>query len=107
MNNPLVIKDEAPRFRSIQDILRDDRLKAKLTQLVDQAVTCKTKIQLEQEHIKQLREVAKKELDLNPKIFSFYVKAAYDNDYSSKKQSLEEMLALINSVTGIEDDSDN
>lgn len=106
MNNPLIIKEPTQRFRSIQDILRDEKLKAKLTNLVDEAVNCKTKIQLQQEHIKQLKEVAKKDLDLDPKIFSFYVKAAYDNDYSSKKQSLEEMLALINSVTGIEDFSE-
>jgi hypothetical protein len=99
----LTIKEQGPRFRPVQDILRDDRLKAKLTSLVDEAVNCKTKIQLQQEHIKQLREVSKKELDLDPKIFNFWVKSAYDNDYSSKKQSLEEMLALIENVVGLED----
>lgn len=98
----LIAKEPGPkRFRPIEDILKDPATKAKLTNLVDEAVRCKTKIQLEQETIKSLRDVARTELDLNPKLFNYYVAAVYNNDYSSRKESLDQLSSLMESIIGL------
>ena len=89
---------KSTKFRSIQDVLKDPRLKAKLTNLVDEAVRSKLKIQQEQETIKSLRDVAKADLSLNPKIFNYYVSMVYNNDYASRKQDLDELSTLIETV---------
>jgi hypothetical protein len=98
-----LITKEPPtrRFRPIEDILKDPAAKAKLTNLVDEAVRSKTKIQLEQETIKSLRDVARNELDLNPKLFNYYVAMVYSNDYSARKDNVLELEALINAVMGL------
>lgn len=101
MNNLVLNGAKAQKFRSIEDILKDQALKAKLNNLVDEAVRCKLRIQNEQETIKDLRNVARDELSLNPKLFNLYVNSAFNNDYVSRKTSLEEQLSLIDAVIGL------
>lgn len=102
MNNMLISADQKTRkFRSIEDILKDPALKAKLNNLVDEAVRCKIRIQHEQETIKDLRDVAKNEVSLNPKLFNYYVAMVYNNDYAARKDNLEELSTLIESVMSL------
>lgn len=103
MGNSLIIKEDggSKRFRSIEDIFKNPADKTKLMNLVDEAVRCKTKIQLEQESIKQLRDVAKEELSLNPKLFNYYVAMVYANDYSARKDQLDQLDRLVSSVMGL------
>lgn len=101
-NLPVARKDgESKRFRSIEEIFLNPAEKAKLTNLVDEAVRCKTRIQLEQETIKQLRETAKDELSLNPKLFNYYVAMVYSNDYSARKDALDQLDKLVSTVMGL------
>jgi hypothetical protein len=95
------------KFKKIQDILKDPQLKAKLNNLVDEAVRCKQRIYNEQQTIKDLRDVAKNDVSLNPKLFNYYVAAVFNNDYSARKTSLEELVDLIDSVlmVGLQDDA--
>lgn len=98
----LISADQKTRkFRSIEDILKDPALKAKLNNLVDEAVRCKIRIQHEQETIKDLRDVAKNEVSLNPKLFNYYVAMVYNNDYAARKDNLEELSTLIESVMSL------
>lgn len=94
-------KDLAPkaaRFRSIEDIMRDPVMKAKLTNLVDEAVNCKQKISMEQQNIKVLREAALEELGLKPTLFNGYVAMTFNNDYQQRREGLEQQLSLVEMV---------
>lgn len=104
MANGLILKNVSaePKFRSIEDILKDEHAKTKLNALVDEAVQARQRIATEKIIIKDLREMAKDDIKLSPKLFNFYVNAAVNNDYTSRKTSLEEMISLIDGVIGIE-----
>lgn len=109
MRAPPAIAADKPnsKFRNIQDILKDPAKKAQLNNLVDEAVRCKQRIYGEQQAIKDLRDTARNDVELDPKLFNLYVNAVYNNDYSARKTSLEEMLTLIDSVLaiGLHDDA--
>lgn len=96
------------KFRDIQSIMKDPAAKAKLSNLVDEAVTCKSAIAMQQANIKVLRDVALDELQLSPKLFNAYVAAAFNNDYGQRKEGLEEQVALLDAIMGeIEGPSDD
>lgn len=102
LNNLLVsAENKTSKFRSIEDILKDPALKAKLNNLVDEAVRCKIRIQQEQETIKDLRDVAKNDVNLNPKLFNYYVAMVYNNDYAARKDNLDQLSTLIESVMAL------
>lgn len=86
------------KFRDISSIMKDPAARATLTNLVDEAVTCKAAIALQQGTIKSLRETALEKLELNPKLFNAYVAASYNNDYAQRKDSLDEQLSLLDAI---------
>jgi uracil phosphoribosyltransferase len=88
------------KFRDIQSILKDPAAKAKLTNLVDEAVKCKSAIAMQQTNIKVLRDEAKADLEVDPKLFNTFVAASYNNDYAQRKTSLDEQLTLIMGIMG-------
>ena len=69
------------KHRNINDIMKNPREKAKLSNLIDEAVRCKTKIDFEKQTIKSLRDVAVDELGLKPALFNSYVNATFNKDY--------------------------
>jgi len=91
---------KAQKYRTIEDIMRDPAMKAKLTNLVDEAVQCKQKISYEQENIKALREAALDDLGLKPQLFNNFVAMTYNNDYQQRKEGLEQQLTLVELVMG-------
>ena len=88
------------KFRDISSIMKDPSARAKLTNLVDEAVNCKSAIQMQQENIKVLRTAALDELQLSPKLFNAYVAAAFNNDYAQRKESLDEQVNLLEFIMG-------
>lgn len=101
MNMLVAAGEKTSKFRNIEDILKDPTLKAKLNNLVDEAVRCKIRIQQEQETIKDLRDVAKNDLSLNPKLFNYYVGMVYNNDYAARKDNLDQLSTLIDAVMAL------
>ena len=103
MKNVLALQGEGKtaKFRKIEDILKDPSAKAKLTNLVDEAVRCKQRIYTEQQTIKDLREAAKGDLGLNPKQFNAYVAASFNNDYMVRREGFAEMVDLLDAVIGL------
>jgi len=91
---------KAKKFRDIDEIMSMPTLKAKLGNLVDEAVQCKSKIAHEQENIKALRDAALEELGLKPQLFNSYVSAVFNNDYEVRKEGLEQQLSLIEAIIG-------
>jgi hypothetical protein len=108
--NELALGDKGDKpntkFKDIQSILKDPLLKAKLNNLVDEAVRCKQRIYGEQQAIKDLRDAARNDVALNPKHFNYYVAAVFNNDYVARKTDLEQLVDLIDSVLslGVNDD---
>lgn len=99
MKNPLAAPKKK-QFRSIEEIMAQPSLKAKLNNMVDEAVTCKTKIMHEQQNIKALRDAALEDLGLKPALFSAYVAAVFNNDYTQRREGLEQQLTLIEHIMG-------
>lgn len=88
------------KFADISTIMKDPNTKAVLSNLIDEAVTCKSAIAAQQQQIKALREAALEDLRLNPKLFNAYVAAAFNNDYQHRKESLDEQVALLEYIMG-------
>ncbi len=88
------------KFRDIASIMKDPKAKAKLSNLVDEAVVCKGAISMQQENIKVLRETAKDDLGMCPKLFSVFVSSAFNNDYQQRKDSLDEQVTLLEHLMG-------
>lgn len=86
------------KFASIEDIMKDPAKKAKLQNLVDEAVGCKTKIAFEQQNIKALRDAALEDLGLKPQLFNNFVAMTFNNDYVQRKEGLEQQLTLVELV---------
>lgn len=103
MKNPLALGEEGKtsKFRDIQDIRKSPALMAKLTNLVDEAVRCKQKIYMEQQTIKDLKEAAKTDIGLNPKQFTAYMNASFNNDYTARRDSAQSMVDLMDVVMGM------
>lgn len=99
--NALANTDKAPKFRDLQSIMKDPAAKAKLTNLVDEAVILKHKIYLHQQTIKQLRETAKDDLQLNPKLFNANVNASFNNDFVARREGAAEIVDLMDNLIGL------
>lgn len=88
------------KFADISTLMRDPATKARLQNYIDEAVSCKAEIAVQQANIKALRDAALEELKLNPKLFNTFVAAAFNNDYAVRKSSLEEQVTLLDYVMG-------
>lgn len=88
------------KFRDIGSIMSDPAAKAKLSNLIDEAVTCKGAIAMQQQNIKVLRDTALEDLLLSPKLFNAYLSAAFNNDYGQRKESLDEQVSLLEFIMG-------
>ena len=86
------------KHRNINDIMKDPKQKAKLTNLIDEAVRCKTKIDFEKQTIKSLRDAAVDELGIKPALFNSYVNATFNNDYLDRREGLEEQIDLLDAI---------
>lgn len=86
------------KFRDIGSIMKDPQLAATLSNYIDEAVTCKTAIATQQTHLKAIRDRAIEEIGLNPKLFNAYVAASFNNDYTKRKQGLDEQLTLLEHI---------
>lgn len=93
-----LVTDKKSKYRSIQSILKDPQKKSKLSNLVDEAVEMKLKIQHHQLGIKAAREAAVSELEIDPKVFNYYVSMVFNNDYAARKESVDQLSDLIDSV---------
>lgn len=104
---PAIVSDKpVAKFKKVEDILKDPLLKAKLNNCVDEAVRCKQRIFNEQQSIKDLRDVARNDVGINPKLFSYYVSMVFNNDYAARKDNVDQLDALITAVMalGLQDD---
>lgn len=95
-----MINVKREKYRSIEEILRDPKAKATLTNMIDEAVQAKQQIGIQQEIIKGLRTHAVEDLGINPKLFNNYVACIFNNDYQSRREGLEQHLTLVELLMG-------
>jgi hypothetical protein len=88
-------------YRSIQTIMGDPAMKAKLNNLVDEAVRQRQRVDDAKETTKQLRETAVKDLQMDPAQFNEYVSRTYSNDYAQAAEKLEAKAELLRVVMGL------
>lgn len=88
----------ASKFKDISTIMKDPQLAATLSNYIDEAVTCKSAIATQQQHIKAIRDQAIEEIGLNPKLFNAYVAASFNNDYTKRKMGLDEQVTLLEHI---------
>lgn len=86
------------KFRDIQEIMANPRMKALLSSFVDEAVKCKTSIATQQDILKGYRDNALDELGLKPAVFNAYVQMIFNNDYLQRRDKLTELLDLVDQV---------
>jgi hypothetical protein len=99
MKNQLV-KTGKREFKDVGDILRDPSQKAKLQNYIDEAVVCKTKILDQNQSIKTLRESARDEVGIEPKMFNALVSVFHNNNFDQKKQELVKLEDAIDAFMG-------
>lgn len=100
MKNQITEAKKKKQFRSIEEIKRDPSAWNKLQHLVDEAVECKSKIAMQQQNIKALREAALEDVGLKPQLFNNFVAMTFNNDYQNRKEGLEQQLTLVEVVMG-------
>lgn len=89
---------KSSKFRDIEEIMKNPRMKALLSSYVDEAVQCKNRIATQQEILKGFRESAQDELGLKPAVFNTYVAMVFNNDYVQRKDKLQELIDLVDHV---------
>ena len=92
------IDKKSTKYRSISEIMAIPSYKAKLSNLADEAVECHTKIEVQKQNVKALREAALDDLGLKPELFNAYVKMMFNNDYAQRLDKVEELHNLITTV---------
>lgn len=99
-SDPKALTVAGGKFTPIESIMKDPARKSELQNLIDEAVNAKLKIAEQQANIKGLRDAARESLGLNPKLFSSYVAASFNNDYTARKISLEEQVTMLDFILG-------
>lgn len=95
---PNALVPATSKFKDIGTIMKDPQLAATLSNYIDEAVTCKSAIATQQQHIKAIRDRAIEEIGLNPKLFNAYVAASFNNDYTKRKAGLDEQITLLEHI---------
>jgi len=89
---------KSAQLREIREIMAIPSMKSKLNSFIDEAVLSKQKIQYEQDHIKAIRDNAKEEVGIKPAVFNAYVAMVFNNDYTQRKDKLEELVDMVEAV---------
>jgi len=105
---PAIVADKpVSKFKNIKDILKDPASKAKLNNMIDEAVRCKQRIHNEQQSIKDIRDLARNDVQISPKMFNYYVAMVFNNDYAQRLDNVHQLEDLIETVMqlGLTDDA--
>jgi hypothetical protein len=84
-------KSKKVEFSSIETILNNPSDLSKLKNYLDESVNCKERQKMESEALKDIKEVAKETLNIDPKLFNQLVKVAYDHSYLELRQELSNL----------------
>lgn len=86
------------KFSKIEDIFKDETKRALLTNMVDEDLKCQTHISTQKTHRRAIREAAVEELNIDPRLFAEYAKAAFDNDYAKRHFKTHQSATLIDLI---------
>jgi hypothetical protein len=86
------------QFRPISEILSNPNDAVRLQGYIDEAVLAKQRVAELKEHIKAIKEAAKGDLQIDPKMFTFFVDRSYNNDFGVALEQLQERTDLLEKV---------
>lgn len=75
--------------------LHSEADRTKLKGFIDEAVLCKQRIKMENESIKDIRDEARDNLGIPPKIFNRLIKAAFKDAFAEERQDFEEFESIV------------
>ena len=94
-------KKEKPQVRRLDDIVNNTADRAKLQNLLDEAVQCKVKIADQNESIKGIREDAFEAVGISPKMFNQLLGIWYNRNFEEKQEELNSLDSAIQLMAGI------
>lgn len=92
------------QFVEVTTVLRDNNLRSRLQNYIDEVVRCKTRILDENESIKALRDSAVEELNIEPKMFNSLVGLFFNNNFEQKREEIEKLDAAINALMQVDEE---
>lgn len=85
-------------FRPISDILGNHEDAQRLQGYIDEALLIKNRMTELKEHLAAIKDAAKGDLQLDPKMFTFYLDRAYNNDFGVALEANQERIDLLEKV---------
>jgi hypothetical protein len=85
-------------YKDINVVLNNRADRAKLQNLIDEAVKYKQEIFSKNEEIKLLKETAADDLSVDPKDFNCLVKMTYNNDFKKVRETAEKTIDMVEGI---------
>lgn len=96
-------KKQKPQIVSFDAIIANPSDKSKLQGFIKTGVDSMIRAAAEKDHIKSIRDTAKEEIGLDPKMFNFLVKEDFNNAFSATKADLAEKEFALEALYGEEE----
>lgn len=86
------------QFRPISEILSNPEDAQRLQSYIDEAIVARQRIADLKEHLAAIKDAAKGDLNIDPKIYTFYLERAYNNDYGVALEAQQERTDLLEKI---------
>ena len=86
------------QYRPISELLANPDDAVRLQGYIDEAVLAKQRIAELKEHLKAIKDAAKGELSIDPKMFTFFLDRTYNNDFGVALEAVQERTDLLEKV---------
>ena len=86
------------QFRPITDILKNEEDAQRLQGYIDEAILAKQRMAELKDHIKAIKEAAKGDLQIDPKMFTFFLDRSYNNDFGVTLEATQEKIDLLERI---------
>lgn len=85
-------------YRPISEILANPEDAQRLQGYIDEALLAKQRIADLRSHLSAIKDAAKGDLQIDPKMFTFYLDRAFNNDYGIALEAQQERTDLLERV---------
>ena len=86
------------QYRPITEILSNPEDATRLQGYIDEAILVKRRIADLKDHLAAIKDAAKGDLQIDPKMFTFYLDRAYNNDFGVALEAQQERTDLLERV---------
>lgn len=86
------------QFRPITEILKNEEDAQRLQGYIDEAILAKQRMAELKDRIKAIKEAAKGDLQIDPKMFTFFLDRSYNNDFGVTLEATQEKVDLLERI---------